>query len=77
MTIAERITLNPNVQKGKPTIRNMRFSVANMLELIAGGMAFNEILEDYPYIELEDIQACLIYASMLANTKTVRKLNIA
>jgi len=74
MNIEDRITLNPSVHRGKPTIRNMRFTVAHMLELLAGGMTFDEILEDYPFIELEDIQACLIYASMLANTKTVRKL---
>ncbi len=75
MNIADRITLNPSVHRGKPTIRNMRFTVAHMLELLAGGMTFDEILEDYPFIELEDIQACLIYASMLANIKTVRQLS--
>lgn len=75
MSLGDRITLNPSVHKGKPTIRNMRFTVTHMLELLAGGMTFDEILEDYSYIELEDIQACLIYASMLANTKTVRKLS--
>lgn len=75
MNITDRITLNPSVQRGRPTIRNMRFTVANMLELLAGGMSFAEILEDYPFIEMEDIQACLLYASMLANIKTVRKLS--
>lgn len=75
MNITDRITLNPSVHRGKPTIRNMRFTVAHMLELLAGGMSFDEILEDYSFIELEDIQACLLYASMLANTKTVRKLS--
>jgi uncharacterized protein (DUF433 family) len=75
MNISDRITLNPAVYKGKPTIRNMRFSVANMLELLAGGMTFQEILEDYPFLEMDDIRACLFYASMLANAKTVRKLS--
>ena len=74
MKIAERITLNPEVMKGKPTIRNMRFSVAQMLELLAGGMTTEEILEDYPYIEKEDIQACLIYAALIANARTVKRL---
>ena len=63
MKIIDRITMNPSVHRGKPTIRNMRFTVSNMLELLAGGMSFDEILEDYPFIELEDIKACLIYAS--------------
>ncbi len=52
----------------------MRFSVAQMLELLAGGMTSEEILEDYPYIEKEDIQACLIYASLIANARTIKKL---
>jgi len=51
MDLLNRITLNPKVMKGKPTIRNMRFSVAQMLELLSGGMTFQEILDDYPYIE--------------------------
>ncbi|MEZ4771884.1 MAG: DUF433 domain-containing protein [Bacteroidia bacterium] len=63
MIISERITLNPQVCKGRPTIRNMRFTVAQMLELLAGGMSTPEILADYPYIEEEDIQACLLYAA--------------
>ena len=75
MNILERITSNPKVMMGKPVIRNMRFSVAQMLELLAGGMSFQEILDDYPYIEQEDIQACLMYAAMIANARTIRKLS--
>ncbi|MEL6633048.1 MAG: DUF433 domain-containing protein [Bacteroidota bacterium] len=75
MNIMDRITLNPKVMKGKPTIRDMRFSVAQMLELLAGGMTFEEILEDYPYIEQEDIQASLIYAARIANARTIRKFS--
>ena len=75
MNFTDRITLNLNVMKGKPTIRNMRFSVAQMLELLAGGMTFEEILEDYPYIEQEDIQASLMYAAMIANARTIRRFS--
>jgi uncharacterized protein (DUF433 family) len=75
MRLTDRITINPQVMKGKPTIRNMRFSVAQLLELLAGGMSFQEILDDYPYIEQEDIQASLMYAAMLANAKTIRKFS--
>ncbi|MFZ2897604.1 MAG: DUF433 domain-containing protein [Saprospiraceae bacterium] len=67
----DRITIDPKVMHGKPSIRNMRFTVSQMLELIAGGMSFQEILEDYPYIELEDIQACLNYAAKIASTKQI------
>jgi uncharacterized protein (DUF433 family) len=59
----ERITINPNVCKGKPTIRNMRFTVSQMLELLAGGMSNEDILADYPFIEQADILACLNYAN--------------
>ena len=69
--LLSRITINPKVCKGKPTIRNMRFTVAQMLELLAGGMEPKEILEDYPFIEKEDIWACLWYAARIANAHTV------
>ena len=69
--LLNRITLNPKVCKGKPTIRDMRFTVAQMLELLAGGMTTDEILEDYPYIEKEDVWACLWYAARIANAETV------
>ena len=69
MNLLERITLNPEVCKGKPTIRNMRFTVTQMLELLASGMSHEEILGDYPFIEEDDIRACLVYAASMANSK--------
>lgn len=66
-----RITINPEIMKGKPTIRNMRFSVSQLLELLASGMTNDEILSDYPYLELEDIMACLYFAAKISNTKNV------
>ncbi len=72
--LLERITIDPKVNGGKPSIRNMRFSVTQMLELLASGMTIEEILKDYPYIEKEDIQACLNFAAGMANTKTVVQL---
>lgn len=75
MDLLNRITLNPDVMKGKPAIRNMRFSVSQMLTLLAGGMSHTEILEDYPYIEEADIQASLTYAALIANTRTIQKLS--
>ena len=67
----KRITLNPKVCKGRPTIRNMRFTVSQLLELLAGGMTNEEILEDYPYLEAGDISACLFYAALMANAKSI------
>lgn len=76
MNLLDRITLNPKVMNGKPTIRNMRFSVAQLLELLAAGMTSQEILDDYPYIEHDDVRASLLYASMIAKTKSVGKLSV-
>jgi len=57
-----RITINPSILGGKPIVRGMRISVANVLEMLAGGMSTEQILEDFPYLEKEDIDACLQYA---------------
>jgi uncharacterized protein (DUF433 family) len=75
--LISRITTNPAVCGGKPTIRNMRFTVAQLLELLAAGMSHEEILKDYSYLVEEDINACLLYASIIANTKTFTPLNAA
>jgi len=55
--LIQRITLNPEICRGKPTIRNMRFTVAQMLELLASGMTHEEILMDYPYMVIYSDQA--------------------
>lgn len=75
--ILNRITINPGVCNGRPSIRNMRFTVAQMLELLAAGMSPQDILEDYPYIEKEDIDACLLYAALIANPQSVQPLALA
>lgn len=75
--IIERITINAEVSHGKPSIRNMRFTVAQLLELLAAGMTHEEILEDYPYLEQEDIYACLLFAARMANTKSIIPLAAA
>lgn len=73
----DRITIHPEVSHGKPSIRNMRFTVAQMLELLAAGMTQEEILADYPYLEAEDIQACLLFAARMANIKSIVPLAAA
>ncbi len=75
--LISRITLNPAVCNGKPTIRNMRFTVAQLLELLASGMSREEILTDYSYLNEDDINACLQYAAIIANTKNMIPLNAA
>ncbi len=72
--LLNRITLNPDICHGKPTIRNMRYPVEMILDLLSSGMTFNEIMADYPAIEEEDIKACLAYASKLAQIKAIHKV---
>lgn len=72
--LLQRISLNPKICNGRPTIRNMRFTVAQLLELLASGMSYEEILADYPYIELDDIRACLLFAAKMANAQSVLPL---
>jgi uncharacterized protein (DUF433 family) len=69
--ILNRITINPDVLHGKPCIRNMRFSVSQLLQLLSSGMTEEEILNDYNFLEKEDIQACILYASKMFDTKNI------
>jgi uncharacterized protein (DUF433 family) len=61
--MASRITLIPGLCGGRPTIRGMRIRVIDILDLLASGADRAEILEDYPYLEDEDITAALEYSS--------------
>jgi uncharacterized protein (DUF433 family) len=72
--LIERITTNPDICHGKPTIRNMRYPVEMILDLLSSGMTWVEIMEDYPAIEEDDIRACLLFASQLAKVKIMSKL---
>ena len=59
----EPITFDPNQCGGRPCIRGMRIRVKDVLELLAAGVSETDILEDYPYLEREDIAACLKFAA--------------
>ena len=61
--LLQRITIDPEQCGGRPCIRGMRIRVADVLELLAGGMTAEEVLADYPYLEADDIRACLAYAA--------------
>jgi uncharacterized protein (DUF433 family) len=63
MKYLDRITFNPKQCGGRPCIRGMRVRVKDVLELLAAGVPENEILEDFPYLQPEDIRACLEYAA--------------
>jgi len=62
----DRITIKPDVCGGEPTIRGMRITVSQVLEMLAGGMTSEQILNNYPYLEKRDIEAYLEYAARQA-----------
>jgi uncharacterized protein (DUF433 family) len=66
-----RITLDPHVLAGKPTIRGLRLSVEQVLAELAAGVPEQEILEEYPGLEPEDIRAVLLYAKELVAMERV------
>lgn len=59
----ERITINPRVMMGKPTIRGLRITVEQVLRALAAGVNREALLEDYPVLEPADIDAVLLYAA--------------
>ena len=59
----DRITLDPNIMCGKPTIRNTRVTVGTVVGLLASGCSIEEILDSYPYLERDDIQQSLAFAA--------------
>ncbi|HVZ99353.1 MAG TPA: DUF433 domain-containing protein [Caulobacterales bacterium] len=59
----DRITFLPDVRGGRPTIRGMRITVSEVLEMLGAGMSHADILEAFPYLEEADIQAVLAYAA--------------
>ena len=65
--LSERITANPKQCGGRPCIRGMRIRVTDVLDLYAAGLDSKQILEEMPDLELEDLQACLQYASHKLN----------
>jgi uncharacterized protein (DUF433 family) len=57
------ITIEPGKRGGRPCIRNMRITVYDVLSYLAAGMSAAEILDDFPYLTADDIQACLAFAA--------------
>ncbi|HEY8661615.1 MAG TPA: DUF433 domain-containing protein [Hanamia sp.] len=64
-TLLNRITHNPSILSGKPIIRGMRISVEHILKMLARGISHDEIIDEYPFLEEDDIKACLLYAANL------------
>jgi len=63
--LLERITVNPDVMVGKPTVRGMRITVEQIILALAAGVPEDDLLSDYPLLEPEDLRAALAYAAQL------------
>lgn len=73
--IADRITIDDKLCNGKPTIRGLRITVQTILEFLGAGETKEEVLKQYPSLEMEDIDACLKFASALMNRNyTIKKV---
>jgi uncharacterized protein (DUF433 family) len=72
--ILSRITIDPQICHGKPAIRGMRYPVEFLLELLAAGSGLDDILNDYPDLEREDLRACLYYAAKLTQVGSIYKI---
>ncbi len=75
--LLKRITIDPNICHGKPSIRGLRYPVEMILQLLSSGMSVDEILEDYEDLNKEDILASLLYASKLTHVKSMHTLDVA
>ncbi len=74
MNYLNRITIDETICHGKPCIRNMRWPVEVILDLVGSEMSFDEILADHKELEKEDIIAALQYAKLLASGKSLKEV---
>jgi uncharacterized protein (DUF433 family) len=75
MNLSERITMDPEICHGKPTIRGLRYTVETILELLSSGMTTEQILTDYEDLEREDILAALDFARRLSQIKRIEPVS--
>jgi uncharacterized protein (DUF433 family) len=70
--LLERITIDPHKAGGRPCVRGLRVRVQDILEMLAAGMTTAELLQEYPYLEADDVRAALVYAAAaVADTAVV------
>ena len=72
MTQLHRITVDPNKCGGRPCIRDLRIRVKDVLDMLAGGASREQILEDFPYLEADDIVAVLQFAATQSDHPVLR-----
>jgi uncharacterized protein (DUF433 family) len=69
--LLKRITANPQIYGGKPIIRGHRMAVEHVLQMMGAGSSVEELLEHYPWMERDDIQACLLFAARVVGRERV------
>ncbi len=74
--LLERITVDPKIYGGKPIIRDHRLAVEHVLGMLAAGDTFESIMQAYDWLELEDLQACLVYARRLVAHERIEPLTL-
>jgi uncharacterized protein (DUF433 family) len=74
--LLERITFNPEIFGGKPIIRGRRLAVEHILSMLAAGDTPEQLLTAYPWLEREDILACLLYARRVVGGERIEPLQI-
>jgi uncharacterized protein (DUF433 family) len=72
--IAGRIRSNPQTFSGKPTIRDTRVAVEHVLGMMADGASTTDILENYPFLDEDDVRACIVYAWQIVSHEQVEPL---
>jgi uncharacterized protein (DUF433 family) len=77
MTRLDRITVDPAVCHGRPCIRGMRYPVELIVDLLASGMTSQDVLGDYPDLELDDVLAALEFAANVTRTRSVSPISAA
>jgi uncharacterized protein (DUF433 family) len=71
MSRLDRVTSDPEVCHGQPTVRGLRYTVESLLELLSAGMTVDEVLEDYPDLERDDLLAALEFAAVTVGRQRV------
>lgn len=71
-SLLSRITIDPEICHGKPAIRHLRYPVEAMLEYIAASDTYDDLLAEFPDLEREDLQACILFATQALKVKSLR-----
>lgn len=77
MSRLDRITSNPEICHGQPTIRGLRYPVENLLDLLAAGMTIDEVIADHPDLERDDLLAALEFGALASGQRRVVPLGAA